>query len=185
MSLDLAPSKLYIGKFRLAPLQHPDTILLPGSRQSLSQTYLLCFHSHLNNLGFLPPSITYVLTTDPCYQHIVAAISLSRRLDELPELVAPPPNSYYLFNACTHPCYRGYGYMQELIRRARQDVLTYEITASVEPIFLYLTVKSDNVAALRVYTKLGFIRIGTSAKTDGSYDIMRWSSRHPNPSTRN
>jgi ribosomal protein S18 acetylase RimI-like enzyme len=167
---------------------------------SLSQTYSNCFDLSLDDLGFLQPSLTYVLATDPCYQYIIAAASLSRRLDEIPFIYHRRGNTFYLFNVCTHPHYRGQGYMKELLTRARQDLLTYPRPPTVpfqrshlgsrdwynpsEPTWIYLLVHSDNTPAINLYSKLGFDMIGTVNKPSGPHYIMIWQPSNSNEPPR-
>jgi ribosomal protein S18 acetylase RimI-like enzyme len=182
---------IYIGKFPLSQFQVPQSILFSGSSISLSKTYSKCFDLGLDDLGFLQPSLTYVLSTDPCYQSIIAAASLSRRLDEIPPMYHRRGNTFYLFNVCTHPYYRGRGYMKELLTRARQDLLTYprppdtpfrqsrlnsrEWYNPSEPTWIYLLVHHDNSPAINLYSNLGFEIQGMVNKATGPHYIMSWS----------
>lgn len=189
MMLNPRTPEIYIGKFPLTQLQIPQTVLLSGSATTLSKTYWNCFNLYLDQLGFLQPSLTYVLATDPCYQHIIAAVSFSRRLDEIPNLYYRTGNLVYLFNVCTHPTYRGHGYMKELLTRSLRDLMTYprspelpqrfihssssrEWINPTKPTFIYLSVNQTNTAAIKLYTGLGFTTIGSTNKPSGIFNIM-------------
>lgn len=191
MMLNTQTLGIYIGKFPLSRLHHPQSVLFTGSAKTLSQTYSNCFDVSLNQLGFLQPSLTYVLSTDPCYQSIIAAASLSRRLDEVPKQYHRRGNTFYLFNVCTHPAYRGRGYMKDLLTRAFHDLRTYPRPPQEsfqwsgyqereginwinpnEPTVIYLLVNHHNQIALNLYTRLGFQIIGSIDKPNGLHYLM-------------
>jgi ribosomal protein S18 acetylase RimI-like enzyme len=173
-------SGVYIGKFPLPRYHIPANVLFSGTTTTLSNIYQKCFGLSLNDLSFLPPSLTYVLALDPCYQQIIAAATLSRRLDEIPGSYHQGGNDFYLFNVCTHPCYQGRGYMRDLLQRMFQDVMRYSRSPDKSeqwinpqlPIRIYLLVSSTNQPALHLYRRLGFQIIGSMNKPSGLHEIM-------------
>jgi len=144
-------SDINLGKILVNSGQNMIDLLTQPRRQSLSKTFEQCFNNTLYGIGFLPPSITYVITTDSNYNNIVATASISKQ--GMP-LKYQGDNSYYIFNVATQINYRGRGYMKFILAAMINDINRLSPSA-----IFYLQVDPHNIAAIKLYQSFGFTTI--------------------------
>lgn len=133
--------------------------LSPSSLLSLElDTYTLC-----NIRGFVENSSIYVLL-DRHFgeQDQVVAIAAFRhgKYGSIPDELWDYQNpSYYLYNVCTLPEFRGLHLQEVLLKTAFGHLLR---NAQYRPINIYSEVSKNNQGAIRLYNRLGFVTIGDS-----------------------
>ena len=77
--------------------------------------------------------------------------------------------SFYLYNVCTDPDFRGH-HLQELLLQTAFDHLK---TQNKTPINIYLLVLKNNPGAIRLYQRLGFNTIGTTTSRGDEFFVQR------------
>lgn len=163
---------MYIGKFILhSYYSTPDKILYPESFNSLARNFEDSFRTSIHHIGFSPPSITYVMSTDSNFKNIIASLCLTKISSgcPIPENYICP-ESWYLFNVCTYSPYRRKGFMSYLLTSAFTDLKVY---ISSPPFKIYLLVDYNNKPAKNLYIKLGFQVIGTTFQQGSISEIMK------------
>lgn len=164
----IIPQDTYIAKFVLKDKDTPTGVLSQKMIQCLNRNFLDGFGISINNISFLQPSTTYILSLDKHHVHIIASISISTNLSLLPYRYRRN-NTFFIFNVCTYSPYQGKGYMKKLFTLVIQDVWTGQET------HYYLQVESNNVKAIHLYERLGFKHIDTMYINNKICNLMHLS----------
>ena len=133
----------------------PSTIPLSDAVRPLSPEYQSSLLSLLdpNSAVHLPATIYGVVLDGK----IVATLTVTADFKSY---------SQYIYNVCTGEKYRRQGFMKELFTVVIEHIRKPEETNQV----FYLHVAPDNASAYKLYTSLGFKKVG---ETDEKHDILK------------
>ena len=118
---------------------------------------------------FIPNSLIYALFDTQTHNTVGMFVITPERPDPIPVYLwdsAKP--SFYVYDVCTHPHFRGFK-LQELLMRSAFDHLKDQHAQ----INIYLEVLSNNVGAIRLYNRLGFVVLKEVIEKWKSSAIMR------------
>lgn len=100
---------------------------------------------------YMPGSLVYLLKSKFEEKVIAVAAFQNEKYSEIPDIMWKR-GSYYLYNVCTDPEYRGMHLQEELLKIAFNDIRAQ----GARNLQIYLMVHTDNTSAIRLYERLGF-----------------------------
>lgn len=129
--------------------------------QSMFQTLQQCFSD--SEPGTIVPSDLYVITADSDYNQFVALAEIT---SHLPDEVRQYDGAWYIFNVCSSPKVRGQGFAKSIMIMMLNDMYRKGVRQFI------LEVLPTNTTAYKLYTSLGFHKVGLVTEGDKTYDVL-------------